>query len=280
MATQWFGVMGNPVEHSVSPAMVNAAFSVLKLDAVYLAFRVLPEAVTDAVRGLSALGASGVNVTIPHKQAVLPLVSQRSAEVDLAGAANTLLFHQDGTIDAHNTDIAGWWQSISPALPAGWTTAAVIGAGGAARAVLTALALFAPHCQVAVVARDQTKAAQLQRQFADRLSVTVHDWDDRGAAIAASDLAVNATSLGMWPKVDGCAVADGRCFHTGQVVQDLVYVPLETRWLQLAREQGARCVDGLGMLVGQGVAAVKLWTGLDAPADVMRAAAETALRDR
>lgn len=280
MGKQWYGVMGDPVAHSVSPAMMNAAFGALGLDAVYLAFCVSASRVEEAVRGLGALGAAGVNVTIPHKQAVLALAASQSAEAQLAGAANTLVFTGEGAIEAHNTDVGGWWQSVSPSLPDCALTVALVGAGGAARAVLTALALYRPDSRVCVIARDAAKARRLQADFQNRLLVTVCLWHERQAAIAASHLAVNATSLGMWPNTAGCAVTDASCFHRGQVVQDLVYTPLETRWLRLAREAGATTVDGLGMLVQQGAAAFQLWLGQSAPATLMREAAVAALCER
>ncbi|WDL96314.1 shikimate dehydrogenase [Alicyclobacillus sp. ALC3] len=280
MGKRWFGVMGDPVMHSVSPAMMNAAFTAQNLDAVYLAFHVPAESLTEAVNGLRALGAAGVNVTIPHKQAVLEVTDSTSKEAELAGAANTLWFLEDGSIHAHNTDIEGWWGSVSPVLPMHWERAAVLGAGGASRAVLTALSLYKPDCKVDIVVRDVGKAEAIARQFADRLTIDIHDWQARGEVISACDLAVNTTSLGMWPHEDGSPVQDADCFKTGQVVQDLVYAPLETHFLRLARSGGATPVDGLGMLVGQGAASFRLWTGLAAPQAVMRQAAEQALAQR
>lgn len=266
--------------HSVSPAMMNAAFTTLSLDAVYLAFHVPAAAVSEAIRGLQVLGATGVNVTIPHKQTVLHFADKTSPEANLAGAANTLMFREDGSIYAHNTDIEGWWGSVSHALPADWDRAAVIGAGGAARAVLTALSLRKPGAEVTIVARDVTKAKAVLEQFADRLRITVHPWSEREEVILESDLAVNTTSLGMWPHGDGSPITDARCFRSGQVVQDLVYAPMDTRFLKLARTAGATTVDGLGMLVGQGAAALRMWTGQTAPLEVMRQAAESALAGR
>ncbi|MDQ0190505.1 shikimate dehydrogenase [Alicyclobacillus cycloheptanicus] len=279
--TAWFGVIGYPVEHSVSPAMMNAAFRALSLDAVYLAFPVPAAALQDAVLGLRALGASGVNITIPHKQSVIPFVSEQSPEAKLAGAVNTLAFHKNGVpLYAHNTDVEGWWRSVEPALQPGWQRAAVIGAGGAARAVLAALALNAPTCQVTVVGRDRQKTAVLAADFAARLDIVPAAWEQRAAVIDASDLVVNATSVGMWPHVDACPVDTDGGFHPGQVVQDMVYAPLRTRWLEMAAGRGAATVDGLGMLVGQGAAAFQLWTGQEAPVSVMRRAAMDALRAR
>ena len=146
--------------------------------------------------------------------------------------------------------------------------------------MLTALSLYKPGCKVDIVVRDVGKAESVASQFAGRLTIDIHDWQERGEVIFASDLAVNTTSLGMWPNEDASPVADAGCFRTGQVVQDLVYAPLETHFLRLARSGGATPVDGLGMLVGQGAASFRLWTGLAAPQAVMRQAAEQALAQR
>lgn len=281
MSTTLYGLLGWPVAHSVSPAMMNAAFRAVGQDSVYMAFPVVPDRLADAVAGLGALGARGVNVTIPHKQAVMASVQQLSDAARLAGAVNTLRFEDEGRhITGHNTDVTGWWQGIRTHAQTPWRTVTVLGAGGAARAVAAALVLHAPGVQLRIAARTLKTSAAIVRDFADVLTVSAVPWDARHEAVYEADCVVNATPIGMWPAQDDSPLADDSCFWPGQVMQDMVYRPLQTRCMVQARGKGAIVVDGLEMLIHQGAAAFTYWNDLDAPVDTMRDAAMQALAQR
>jgi shikimate dehydrogenase len=262
--TRVAGIIGWPVEHSLSPAMHNAAFAHLGLDWVYAAFPVHPDRVEEAIRGLAAAGCAGLNVTIPHKQAVIAACSAASDAVGAIGAANTLVPDGDGGFRCDNTDAAGFARALDEQAPVdvAGRNVLLVGAGGAARAV--AFALRDRGARVRVANRTAEKAAAL----GDPVPFTVAAMD-----IIASDcaLVVNCTSLGLHgdevpPELPMAGI--GR----GQVVADIVYRPGGTPWLAAAASRGARPVDGLAMLLHQGAAAFEQWTGEPAPVDVMRGA--------
>ena len=261
-ATRVTGIIGWPVAHSLSPAMHNAAFAALGLDWVYVAFPVAPERVPDAVRGLAAAGIAGLNVTIPHKQAVLDECSSVSDAVAAIGAANTLVPDGVGGWRADNTDASGFLRALDDAAPIALEDAPVlvIGAGGAARAVV--FALRSRGARVVVANRTRSRAAEL----GDPVEFTRAALRD---AARHSALIVNCTSLGLHedgvPDQLPCDVLGPE-----HVVMDIVYRPGGTPWLAAAGARGARCVDGLGMLLYQGAAAFVQWTGQEPPIGAMR----------
>lgn len=263
-ATRVTGIIGWPVTHSLSPAMHNAAFAALGLDWTYVAFPTPPAAVGSAIRGLAAAGVAGLNVTIPHKQAALDACSAVSEAAAAIGAANTLVPDGAGGWRADNTDARGFLRALDEAAPLelGGRTALVIGAGGAARAVV--FALRQRGARVVVANRTAARAAEL----GDPLEFS------RAAlerAVAESALVVNCTSLGLHDTALPAELPlDG--LGPGHVVVDVVYRPGGTAWLAAAAARGARCVDGLGMLLHQGAAAFVQWTGQEPPIEVMRAA--------
>lgn len=243
-----------------------------------MSFPVQSQNIAVAVRGLWALGVKGVNVTIPHKQAVFELMTCVSDEARLAHAINTISFDgATGEISGHNTDVDGWWTSIRDHLPSTNLTVAILGSGGAARAIATALALHAPGTQLHLVARTQRRLEDYERDFGAKLRVHSHGWAERHEVVRQSLLVVNATPIGLWPNVNESPIEGPDCFQAGQVVQDIVYRPLHTRMMEQASKQGAVVVDGLGMLVHQGALSAQFWTAERAPVDVMRAAAESFL---
>lgn len=262
--TRVAGIIGWPVSHSLSPAMHNAAFGALGLDWRYVAFPVDPARVGDALRGLAAAGVAGLNVTIPHKRAVLDGCSAVSPAVEAIGAANTLVPDGAGGWTADNTDAPGFMRALDEAAPLALDgrTALLVGAGGAARAV--AFALRARGARVRVANRTAATAAAL----GDPVGFT-----PAALAEACRDaaLVVNCTSLGLHgddvpPELPLDALGPGH------VVADVVYRPGGTPWLHAVAARGARTVDGLGMLLHQGAAAFALWTGVEPPVAVMRAA--------
>jgi len=261
-ATQVTGIIGWPVAHSLSPAMHNAAFRALGLDWTYVAFPVDPARVAEAVRGLAAAGVAGLNVTIPHKHAVLEECSAVSDAVAAIGAANTLIPDGAGGWRADNTDAPGFLRALDEAAPLtlDGRTALVIGAGGAARAVV--FALRQRGARVLVANRTPARAAAL----GDPVGFSRDALED---AAGHSALVVNCTSLGL----HGDGIPDElplAALGPGQVVVDVVYRPGGTAWLAAAAGSGARCVDGLGILLHQGAAAFVQWTGQEPPLGVMR----------
>lgn len=264
-------VLGHPVSHSLSPAIHTAAFRALGMDGEwsYEAIEVAPDSFETLVRRLPGEGFAGANVTIPHKEAALALAKDASREARQIGAANTLGFGS-GRIRADNTDAAGLIAALA-APPAG-VRALVLGAGGAARAA--AWGLRDAGAEVSVWNRTPERAERLARD----LGVAVAGPSPTGTLVAAAyGLIVNATSVGMQaPPRPG---ADLKALHLGadaftdqQCVVDLVYAPAETELVRAARERGARAIDGREVLVHQGAASFRIWTGVEPPLEAMRQA--------
>lgn len=243
------------------------------IDGVYVAFDVAPDSLAEAVRGLKALGAGGVNCTVPHKEAVIQLCDALDDEAELLGAVNTLVFRNDRTI-GYNTDGYGFLADLRSQ---GWSgeseSALVLGAGGAARAVVASLGRI---CRRVVIAnRTEERAKALVSEFngklgEQRLEAIGFAAEDLGRCANEADLIVNTTTLGMSPRIDEMPPLPPDCFRPGQLVYDLIYNPLETRLLRTARAAGARGVHGAGMLAHQGARALELWTGREAPAELMK----------
>jgi shikimate dehydrogenase len=247
------GVLGFPVWHSRSPLMMNAAFAELGLDWRYLKLPVPPERFEETVRALPGSGYRGANVTIPHKLAAHDLADELSDAAREIGAVNTLTFGDDGQIRGDNTDAGGLLDALGEPLP---PTALVLGAGGAARAAVWALAQAG--VEVTVWNRTPERAAELARDLGVAAS------ERPGPA----ELLVNATSVGLRPadSLDGLPLVNAR------VVVDLVYGSAQTSFARWAEERGARLVDGLEVLVRQGARSLELWTGEPPPVSSMRRA--------
>ena len=280
-STRLVGLMGWPVEHSLSPAMHNAAFVALSMNWVYVPLPVPSARLRDALRGLRALGFRGANVTIPHKKAVLPFLDRITPEAQAIGAVNTIVVEEDGTLWGTNTDARGFLEDLrAHDVPIAGERALVLGAGGAAYAVTYALAR--EGAAVTIVNRTEAKAIQLARRMHTVLpgrafSILPLTRDALGRATDSHTLLVNATSVGMWPRVDESPWPEGLGFGRIRVVYDLVYRPRETRLLREARQQGLQTIDGMGMLVRQGAEAWRLWTRQVPPVEVMWRAVEAAL---
>jgi shikimate dehydrogenase len=274
-ATRLVGILGWPVAHSLSPVMHNAAFAALGLDYAYVALPVPPARVAEAVAGLRALGFRGANVTVPHKQAVVPFLDELDAEARLAGAVNTVLVTDDGRLLGANTDIAGFAGAFAEASPEDLTgrEALLFGAGGAARAA--AVWLGRAGADVTVTARDGDAAAavvELVRAAGRNAAARSLPLAELTAEhVTRAALIVNATTLGMpgAGKVPPLFVDNVRRDH---VVFDVVYARQPTQLIAQARQRGARAIDGLSMLIWQAGAAFEIWTGRAAPLEVMRSA--------
>ena len=254
-----------PVRHSLSPAIVNAAFDALELDWSYVAFEVAPADIDAAIEGMRALQLGGLSVTMPHKERVAELVDRCSADAAALGAVNCIVRDGDELI-GENTDGPGFLDTLKSDLnfdPAG-RRAVVFGAGGAARAVVLALAR-AGAADVAVVNRTRSNAER-----AVALAGSVGRIADALDAVPEADVVVNATPLGM---TEGGTAIDPSLLGRRHAVVDLIYHPSETPLLAAASERGCAVANGVGMLVHQAAHAVQLWTGLDPPIETMREAA-------
>lgn len=265
------GVIGNPVAHSRSPRLHRHWLARYGIAGDYVPLHVHEPDLAEVVRALPKMGFVGVNITIPHKVAVMELADQISDRAILIGAANTLIFRADGKIHADNTDGYGFIANLRQGAPA-WNPAAgpaaVLGAGGAARAVIESL-LEAGVPEILIANRTRNKAEALRQDFGARLIVV--DWVQAGNMIDESALVVNTTSLGMTGQAELRVPLDG--LRPGQVVTDLVYSPLRTRLLAEAEAAGCVTVDGLGMLLHQAVPAFERWFGVRPEVDeALRAA--------
>lgn len=278
--TSIVGLIGWPVSHSVSPPMHNAAFDALGLDWRYVPLPVdatSPELVGRAVAGLHALGLKGSNVTVPHKQAVMPFLDELTPAAETIGAVNTIVVREDGSLLGDNTDTRGFVADLrAHRVSLASANALVLGAGGSARAVVYGLA-EAGCASVTLLNRTVSKAtgltAAIQPLFPGCTMSALPFPAGVAQAADSADLIVNCTSMGMTPNSETMPWDEDVAFRPGQTVYDLVYNPPRTRLLQKAEADGARAIGGLGMLIWQGAIAFELWTGQQPPVDVMEAAA-------
>jgi len=269
------GLIGHPVGHSLSPSIHNAAFKAQKVDLVYLAFDIAPERLAEAFLGMRALGFRGLNVTVPHKEAVLGLLDEVDPLAKRVGAVNTVV-NRAGRLAGYNTDVTGFAQALRLVVPEGGRglRCLVAGAGGAARAVLAALIDEGAE-SVHVVNRTYPRAKNLCRAAAawGRTRCLPVSERELPAVAARADLLVNATSVGLGSKVKESPLPVD-ILHSGLAVVDLVYGKGPTYLVRVARERGAPAVDGVEMLLAQAGLAYRLWTGNEPPMDVMRASIE------
>jgi shikimate dehydrogenase len=260
------GVIGSPVAHSKSPKLHQHWLETHGLQGHYIPMDVAHDDLAGVLEMLPRMGFVGVNVTVPHKELALSLADQISDRATLIGAANTLIFRPDGKIYADNTDGYGFIQNLMMGAP-NWSadagTAMVLGAGGAARAVICAL-LDAGVKEVLLTNRTRARADRLRDEFGQR--VRVIEWVQAGSHLDSVALLVNSTSLGMVGKEELKLPLDGLMSHT--VVTDLVYAPLRTPLLDTAAERGCTTVDGLGMLLHQGVPGFERWFGVRPTVDL------------
>lgn len=273
--TQVLGVIGHPIEHTSSPAMHNAALEALGLDGVYVAFHVPPDGLERAIAGMRGLEIGGLNITVPHKVDVMAHLDEISAEAQAIGAVNTIA-NRDGRLSGYNTDAYGVMESLRQEggmerLPA---TVALLGAGGAARAILYALLQRQEVEEIVLLNRTVKKAEALAADLdPNGTKVRVGSLDGQ-ASLHQAGLLINSTSVGMHPNTEASPVEEiDACLHDGMLVLDIVYKPLETTLMRQAKSRGARALNGLGMLVFQGARSFEIWTGEKPPTDVMRHAA-------
>ncbi|AXT27709.1 shikimate dehydrogenase [Ruegeria sp. AD91A] len=266
------GVIGHPIGHSRSPKLHGHWLKTYGLAGHYIPMDVAPVDLEAVLRTLPKAGFVGANVTVPHKEAALKIADHASDRATVIGAANTLVFREDGSIHADNTDGYGFMENLRNGAP-DWNAkdgpAVVFGAGGAARAVLQALS-DAGVPEILLTNRTRARADHLKEEFGQRIRVV--DWVQAGNVIENAELVVNTTSLGMQGQPELRVPLDG--LQPGAVVTDLVYVPLKTRLLQTAEQAGCTAVDGLGMLLHQAVPGFERWFGVRPEVDAdARAAA-------
>ena len=254
------GVIGHPVAHSKSPRLHGHWLKTLALRGHYIPMDVAPENLEQVIRALPKAGFVGANVTIPHKENVLAIADLITDRATLIGAANTLIFRKDGRIHADNTDGYGFIENLRNGAP-DWQPksgpAVVLGAGGAARAIVASL-LDVGVPEIILCNRTRVRAEQLQDEFGTRVRVV--DWIQAGNVLEEAATVVNTTSLGMVGHPEMRVPLDGLRPQT--VVTDLVYSPLQTRLLRVATEIGCQAVDGLGMLIHQAVPGFERWFGM------------------
>jgi shikimate dehydrogenase len=263
--TKIFGILGRPVAHSLSPAMHNAAFRHLGINAAYVAFPVADLA--QAVSGLRGLGIGGVSVTIPFKEEIIPLLDGLDPRAARIGAVNTVV-NRDGRLTGYNTDWLGAVAALTAKISLKGRHVLILGAGGASRAI--AYGIFHKGGQVTLTDIDAGRAAALARD------VGAEAIPPEALADCAATVLINATPVGMTPEVDGIPINPDLLGRFG-VVMDIVYQPLQTRLLREAEAQGCATIDGLQMLIHQATAQFELFTGQEAPREVMSRAAYGAL---
>ena len=271
--TRLCGIIGDPVEHSMSPVMHNAAFEKIGLDYLYVPFRVKKEELGKAIEGMRALNIKGLNVTIPHKVAVLQLMDKLDPLAEKIGAVNTIV-NNDGVLTGYNTDGAGLLQALLErgVEPQG-KNIVILGAGGASRAISFTLADRGGHLVILnrLLELDWAKelASRISQIFTKEVAALELNRENLAGVLGKADILVNATSVGMSPDSDETPV-DSDLLRPGLAVFDAVYNPIKTRLLKEAETAGAKTVSGLDMLVWQGALAFEKWTGQKAPAGLMK----------
>lgn len=273
--TQLLAVIGQPIGHSLSPLMHNAALAEMGLDWRYVAFGIDPGALAVGVAGMAAIGLRGFNVTIPHKQAILPLLAEVSAVAEVVGAVNTVWRSAAGWCGT-NTDVEGFLMPLR-GLDRDWSAmqVLVLGHGGAARAVVAGCRELG-CAGIRVVGRDADRLDLFRRSWsgANGLTsgLTIAPWSELDEHLGSADLIVNTTPIGMAPNPDASPLTEAQAelIRADAIAYDLIYVPNPTRFLQQALGRGAIAIDGLEMLVGQGAAALRIWTGGEVPIATMR----------
>jgi shikimate dehydrogenase len=267
--TKVVGLLGWPVEHSLSPAMHNAAFRHLDMDYCYVTFPVRPDLLGDAVKGIKGLGLGGANVTVPHKENVMPFLDEISEEAEFIGAVNTIK-NDNGKLTGYNTDGRGFMQSLSEAgIDVRNKNILIVGAGGASRAI--GYYLCKEAASVCLFDVDANKAGSLKERLnklKGNVSLSVADAIKSKEFFSGIDVVINATPLGLKP--DDPMPLDMALIESRHIVCDLIYK--ETPFLRGAAKKGCKTMDGLGMLLWQGAFAFETWTGVKPPVDVMREA--------
>jgi shikimate dehydrogenase len=269
--TRVYGVIGDPIEHSLSPIIHNAAFEALGLESVFLAFRVKPAEIGNAVNGMRALGIHGLNVTMPHKTTVIPHLDEVDKTARFLNAVNTI-HNKNGKLWGFNTDGVGALKALreNGVDPKG-KKVLLLGAGGASRAIAYTIAHEADELVILnrTVKPAKDLARQLRQLLPKKISAEALSPESIEDNLMDSEVLINATSIGMKPNINETPV-NPKWLRTNLAVMDIVYNPLETKLAKIAKEAGAKVVSGVEMLIYQGAASFEIWTGKSAPIEVMR----------
>lgn len=272
--TKLTGLLGSPVTHSISPLMHNESFKMLGLDYVYLCFDVPEDNLETVFNGLKKLNIAGFNCTMPDKTRICQLVDELSPAASMIGAVNTVV-NDNGKFIGHNTDGIGYMQSVKDAgYDITGSTMTLLGAGGAASSIFVQAALdgvkniniFSIKDRFWEKAERMVEAVNKNTDCTARL-MELGDDALLADSIADSQILTNATSVGMAPNVDGCIVSDSSMLPEGLIVSDVIYNPMETKLLKMAKERGCKTFNGMYMLLYQGAEAFKIWTGREMPVE-------------
>ncbi|MFM7477985.1 MAG: shikimate dehydrogenase [Microcystis aeruginosa] len=274
--TKLLGVIGDPIGHTLSPLMHNAAIDALGLNYVYLPLPIAPEHLATAIAGFAAIDLQGFSVTIPHKLAIIPLLSQSTEKARLVGAVNTVWRTKTGW-QGTNTDVDGFLAPLK-SLDKDWSRVnpVILGNGGAARAVVVACAQLGCD-KIHVVGRNQKKLDPFKESWANTSLydlLEVHSWDELEGLLSTTELLINSTPIGMSPQGEQSPVELELLdlLPPSAIAYDLIYNPRPTKFLRLGQTRGIRIIDGLEMLVNQGAIALEIWLGQPVPVSVMREA--------
>lgn len=274
--TKLLGIIGNPLSHSLSPIMQNMAIAILQLNYVYLPFPVKTENLEEVLKGFYALNLVGFNVTIPHKQTIIPFLSQITTNAQIIGAVNTV-WHTDTGWHGTNTDIDGFIAPLTK-IERDWSkvTPVILGIGGASRAVVVGCAkLGCP--EIHVLARDNKKLEVFEQSWANtpfKSKIKGHSWNKLPELVSTTELLINTTPVGMYPNIKETPInlEEIETIKPNLIVYDLIYNPRPTLLLKQAQKKGLMIIDGVEMLVQQGGKALEIWLQQPAPIDVMRQA--------
>ncbi len=280
------GVIGHPIKHSLSHLMHNEAFRLGKINSTYLSFDVIASNLKDALKGMKALGIRGFNVTLPFKETIIQYLDEVSEEASVVGAVNTIV-NENGKLFGYNTDTNGVFETLAPHKDKiSEQTISVIGAGGASRSVIFTLIRKFKPAKINIINRTKQRAETLADYFNSKMNfeeLVPYELvpPDLISIFQESSMIINATASGMFPKIEDSPLETGEVFNEGQIVFDVIYNPLKTKFLDIAENQGATIINGLKMFVEQGALSYELWTGEKMPkAKVYLLLEETLQRQR
>jgi shikimate dehydrogenase len=264
--TKIVGVIGHPIKHSYSPFMHNLAFQLKNLNYIYLPFDVPQSSLKDALKSMNVLGIRGFNVTLPHKEKIIQFMDHVSEEASTVGSVNTVV-NEGNQLFGYNTDINGIVETLNPYKERiHKSTVSVIGAGGVARSVLFALIRNFKVEKINIINRTEEKAEAIKDYFKEKMhfdGIKTYELmpKENVEVYQNSDVIINTTSVGMFPNIEDTSTDIAESFTESQIVFDLIYNPIKTKFLQLAESKNATILDGLKMFVVQGAKAFELWTG-------------------
>jgi len=272
--TKVYGIIGDPIEHTLSPVMHNTAFKKLDMNNIYVPFNVKAEELEDAISGAYALGIRGLNITIPHKTEVIKYLDYLDIAAGLIGAVNTIEFGKNGVV-GHNTDGIGAVKAINEISSVKNKSVMILGAGGAARAIAFQILLSGAK-NLIIANRTIEKASELKDDLIEKLEpdVQIIDLKPKNLKIKLkdTDILINTTPIGMYPNINKKPLVTADMMHEDLIVNDIIYNPLKTGLLNEAEKAGAKTISGVKMLIYQGVESFKIWTGVEPPVEIFKKA--------